>query len=112
MTTPAIAVHTTLSSEQAAHDLAATLVTEKLAACAHVYPIESVYRWKGEVTRDKEWVVLLKTREALYERAAARIRDLHSYEVPEIIALPITHGLPEYVDWIDASTIPDGGKRR
>jgi len=105
-------LYTTLPSEQSAHELALALVSERLAACAHIHAIASIYRWKGEVTRDAEWAVLLKTREDLYDRAAARIRELHTYEVPEIIAVPITRGLPEYLAWIDAATAPEDGPPR
>ncbi|MBP6875455.1 MAG: divalent-cation tolerance protein CutA [Candidatus Eisenbacteria bacterium] len=103
-----ILIQTTLPSEQAAHDIALALVTERLAACAHIHPIASVYRWKGEVAREQEWIVVFKTRERLYARVAARIRALHSYDVPEIIALPIDGGSPDYLAWIEASTLSHG----
>jgi len=105
-------VQTTLASEQSAHDLALTLVTERLAACAHLLPIASIYRWKGEIARDTEWLVIVKTREDLYDRLAARMRELHSYEVPEIVAVPIACGLPAYLEWIDAATAHDERRAR
>ncbi len=108
MTASTIVIQTTLPSEQAAHEIASALISERLAACAHIHPIASVYRWKGEVAREQEWIVVFKTRERLYARAAARIRALHSYEVPEIVALPIEGGWPEYLAWIEASTLSHG----
>jgi len=99
-----LAVYTTLPREEAARGMARALVEEGLVACAHIFAIGSVYRWKGKLSDDREWALLLKTRAALYERVAERIRGAHPYELPAIVAFPITHGLPEYLAWIADST--------
>lgn len=86
-------------------DLIATAVIEKrLAACVNVMPdITSVYRWQGQVRRDAELLLIIKTHYSMYATLEARIRELHPYEVPEIIALPIVQGARSYLDWITNS---------
>jgi periplasmic divalent cation tolerance protein len=94
-------VSTTLDSEAAAGQLAATLVEERLAACVQVVgPILSVYRWDGALTRATEWLCTAKTTEAALPALLARIRALHSYQQPEIAAVPIAAGDPGYLDWL------------
>lgn len=88
-------------SKREASSLGRTLVRERLAACAQVGgPIESVYCWKGKEERSKEWLVSLKTRKNLFHAAEKRIRALHSYEVPEVIACDVTECSPEYRSWV------------
>ncbi len=88
-----------------AERIAETVVGERLAACANIVPgLTSIYRWHGQVQRDSELLLLIKTREAVYSLLEARIRELHAYQVPEIIALPIQTGSAAYLDWIAAST--------
>jgi len=77
------------------------LVMRRLAACVQLLPINSVYSWKGEICDDDEVVLLIKSSAALFDEIATAIKDAHSYEVPEIIQLPIIGGLPEYLKWID-----------
>lgn len=85
------------------------LVGERLAACANILPImESIYRWKGAVETADEAVLILKTREALVPRLTARVRALHSYECPCVVALPITDGNPSYLAWIETETAGSG----
>jgi periplasmic divalent cation tolerance protein len=94
-------VTTTLPDRAAAERVASILVEERLAACAQVLgPIASTYRWEGRVVSAEEWYCHLKTTLARLAAAQARIRELHSYEQPEIIALPITDGDPGYLRWI------------
>lgn len=94
-------VSTTLDSEVAAGKLAATLVEERLAACVQVVgPMLSVYRWEGALTRATEWLCTAKTGEAALPALLARIRALHSYQQPEIVAVPIAAGDPGYLDWL------------
>ena len=84
-----------------------TLVEERLAACGHhVTPIRSVYRWEGAVQDESEARVALHTRRALVPRIVARTRELHPYDVPCVIALPLVGGNPEYLRWIAAETGP------
>jgi periplasmic divalent cation tolerance protein len=95
---------TTLPERAEAERLGATLVEERWAACAQVVgPVESTYRWKGTVERATEWYCHLKTTLARSAGARARIRELHPYEVPEIVAAPFVDGDPDYLRWIAAS---------
>jgi periplasmic divalent cation tolerance protein len=81
------------------------LVAERLAACANIMPgVQSIYRWQGEIVRDNEVVVIAKTRADLVEPAIARVKALHSYQVPCVVALPILAGNPDYLNWIGAET--------
>jgi len=94
---------TTNSSEEAER-IAEALVQERLAACVNIVPaITSIYRWQGEVHRDSEVLLIAKSRPELFDPLAARVKELHSYEVPEIIALPIVAGSRAYLSWIDES---------
>lgn len=85
--------------------IARVLVDEGLCACANVVgPVRSIYRWQGAIHDDAEVLLLIKTRGELFDRLAARVRELHSYDVPEVIALPIAAGSEPYLRWIDEST--------
>jgi periplasmic divalent cation tolerance protein len=96
-----VQVSTTLPDEEAAHTIATCLIEERLAACAQVSgPVSSTYRWKGTVERAQEWYCHLKTTSTLSPALQERIRELHPYEIPEIIAMPIAEGDPEYLKWI------------
>ncbi len=87
--------------------IARALVNEHLAACANIVsPIRSVYRWDGEVQTATEHMMLIKTRANLVPKVEARVKELHGYEVPEVIALPIIAGAKSYLDWVFASTAP------
>jgi periplasmic divalent cation tolerance protein len=103
-----VSVYMTASSAEEAEKIAAALVEERLAACVNILGgIRSVYRWQGEVQRDDEVALVAKTRAALFDALAARVRALHSYDVPCIVAWPIEAGNPAYLAWIGAET---GGK--
>lgn len=93
---------TTTSSQEEAEALASGLVAARLAACVQQTPIHSTYRWEGKVVRDEEILILIKTRTALYPQIEAWIRAHHSYDTPEIVMLPITDGLNDYLAWVDA----------
>lgn len=99
----AIAVVTTVASRKEARALARALVEAKLAACAQVSRIESVYAWKGAIESGKEYRVLFKTLEEHYPAVERAIRDLHSYELPAIHAFALTHISPDYAAWIEES---------
>jgi periplasmic divalent cation tolerance protein len=103
-----IIVLVTAGSEAEAETIAKMLVEERLAACVNlVSPIRSIYRWEGTVTDDREWLLLLKTRAEHFAAVAARIKALHSYQVPEVIALPILTGSEAYLQWLhDATQFP------
>ena len=97
----AVQVSTTLDSEAAARQLARQLVEERLAACVQVVgPIASVYRWEGAISEATEWLCLIKTGETALPPLIERIRALHSYAVPEIIATPVVAGDPDYLAWV------------
>ncbi|MFI7059847.1 divalent-cation tolerance protein CutA [Kribbella sp. NPDC050124] len=92
---------TTTDSEDAAATLAEGLVRNELAACVQISsPIKSVYRWKGEIETDTEWQLWIKTRSDLADTVTAWIREHHSYDVPELVFMPVTAGNPEYLKWI------------
>jgi periplasmic divalent cation tolerance protein len=98
-------VLTTVPSAEVAAKLARTLVEEKLAACGNVLPaVRSIYRWKGKVEDENEVMLLLKTHVRQVARLQARILELHPYEVPEVLAVPVEAGFQGYLDWIAAST--------
>lgn len=103
-------VFTNLPDRDAALGLARALVGRRLAACVNVLAgCTSVYRWQGDVEEAAEVPVLVKTRAARYPELEALIRELHPYELPEIVAVPVVRGLPEYLDWVAEETaIPIG----
>jgi periplasmic divalent cation tolerance protein len=105
--TDCVQVMTTTGSEEEAGQIASTLVERRLAACVQVVgPITSRYRWQGEIEEEREWQCLAKTTRAAYEAVEAAIREVHSYDEPEIIATPIVAGSPGYLAWIDANVSP------
>lgn len=106
-TVQTLLILTNLPDEASAHALATTLVSARLAACVNVLaPCRSVYRWQGEIESAKEVPLLIKTTTARYTDLETAIRAAHPYELPEIIAVPIGHGLPAYLDWVAAETSP------
>ncbi len=91
----------TVGSEDEALKIAKTIVQEKLAACVNIIPaIRSVYMWQGEVCDDKELLLLIKTPRKLFSKLMNRIKELHSYEVPEIIAVSLSEGIEDYLSWV------------
>ncbi|MBN1106533.1 MAG: divalent-cation tolerance protein CutA [Deltaproteobacteria bacterium] len=97
-----IQVSTTLEKRDDARRMAGALVEKRLAACAQIAgPILSVYWWKGRMEEAEEWLLILKTRKDLYDRLEGEIRELHPYDVPEIVAVPLAAGSPDYLRWID-----------
>lgn len=90
----------TASSEQEAKELAKSLVESQLAACVSLIPIQSIYTWQGELHQEQEWQMLIKTELTLFDAISAKIQQLHSYQVPEIIAIPLVAGSDAYLQWI------------
>jgi periplasmic divalent cation tolerance protein len=85
--------------------IAKALVEEQLAACVNILsPMRSVYRWEGKVTDDREWLLLIKTRAERFAAVEIRVKALHSYQVPEVIALPIMAGTEAYLRWLREET--------
>lgn len=101
-----IAVITTVGSIEEAQKIATALVERRLAACAQISQIESVYRWKGDIHHDPEFRVLLKTTAARYREVEEAIRALHSYELPAIHAFAIEHVYAPYGAWVEENTGP------
>ena len=100
-----VSVYMTASSAEEADRIASALVEERLAACVNILGgIRSVYRWDGAVQSDAEVALVAKTRAALFGALAARVRALHSYEVPCIVSWPIEAGNPAYLAWIGDET--------
>lgn len=101
----ALLVLTNLPDAASARALAGHLVEARLAACVNILaPCRSVYRWEGGIEDVEETPLLIKTTAARYAALEAAIRARHPYELPEIVAVPITHGLPDYLGWVAAET--------
>ena len=95
----------TFPDAETATRIARKLVTEKLAACANIgAPVQSIYHWQGTIEEAQETMVFFKTTAARFEEFQGRLRSLHPYEVPEIVALRIAEGLPDYLQWVAEST--------
>jgi len=110
MTSPlaTLIVTTTLPDAASAQKLAALLIERRLSACVNILaPCQSMYRWQGRVKQTTEVPLLIKSTTAAYTALEACIRAEHPYELPEIVAIPIEHGLPEYLTWVAAETSPD-----
>jgi periplasmic divalent cation tolerance protein len=97
-------VMTTFSNPETGRKLAEGLLEQKLAACVQTMAIQSTYRWKGAIQQEPETLMLIKTKGSLYPRVEAWIRDQHDYEVPEVIQIPVTDGLPDYLRWVAEET--------
>jgi periplasmic divalent cation tolerance protein len=99
-------VITNCPDEETANAIALAVVEEKLAACVNILPrVQSIYRWQGSVESAAEIPLLIKATTRNYPALEARIKALHPYDVPEIIALPIARGLPAYLNWVAAETL-------
>ena len=97
-------VLSTVGSEEEARKIAHHLVEQQLAACVNIVPrIESVYRWQGKVESNREYLLLIKTSSEKFPQVRDAIRELHSYELPECIALAVEDGSPEYLQWVEES---------
>ena len=102
-------LYITAGSRDEAKKIGRALVEDRLAACANVIDgMESVYWWEGKLTEDREAVLIVKTRAELVAQVTARVKALHSYTVPCVVALPILDGNPAYLDWLGAETAKRG----
>lgn len=98
----------TAPNSEEARQIANALVSERLAACVNIIPlIESIYRWEGRVTSDSEALMIIKTTNERYAQVERRVKELHRYSTPEIVAIPIERGSHEYLDWLRKSTAID-----
>ena len=101
--TDKIVVYNTCASAEEAEKIARRLVEARLAACVSVVPgLRSFYRWHGAIEDSTEWLLIIKTSRGRFSELRAELERLHSYEVPELIALPIVDGSPDYLNWLDA----------
>jgi periplasmic divalent cation tolerance protein len=104
----AIVVVTTVGTEEQAYQIAGELVARRQAACVNVVPgIRSIYRWKGKICKDGELLLIIKTLEEEFEAVSATIRELHSYEIPEVLSFDVSHGERNFLDWIRDSIDKD-----
>jgi periplasmic divalent cation tolerance protein len=100
--TSRIIVLITTSSEEEAHKIAELLVNDKKAACVNIVPrVDSVFRWEGKLDSARESLLMVKTKASLFPEIVELVKRTHSYEVPEIIALPIIAGSEDYLKWLD-----------
>ncbi len=101
----AAVVYTTIDNVQDARKIAHTLVEEQLVVCVNIIPkIESIYRWKGKVETDNEVVLIAKTTDKNVKKTIQKVKELHTYELPDIIVLPIIGGLKDYLNYIQDET--------
>jgi len=105
-----IVMITSCGSVDEADRIASALVEDRLAACVQIVPATSVYRWRGTVERAAEHVLHIKTRAEFADAVEARVRALHSYDLPELIVLPVAGGSAEYLAWVRAETAGAGTK--
>ncbi len=100
--TPFIQIATTTATRDEAKQIARMLIETRLVACAQVTgPVTSVYHWQGGIENGEEWLCTLKTRETLFEKVATAIREVHSYQCPEIVATPIVAATADYLAWLE-----------
>ena len=105
MTTEYIIAHVTAPNEEEASKISRTVVEERLAACVNIIKsVRSIYRWQGQIEDEQEVLMIIKTRRTLFERLQGRVKELHSYSVPEIIGVPVTEGSEEYLNWLGQET--------
>jgi periplasmic divalent cation tolerance protein len=109
--TDKIVVLNTCGSAEEAEQVARKLVDEKLAACVTVVaPVRSFYRWDGVVNDAAEWLLLIKTSRPLFDRVRAALESVHSYELPELLALPVIEGSANYLAWLEGELQPAGAE--
>ncbi|MDP2168585.1 MAG: divalent-cation tolerance protein CutA [Thermodesulfovibrionales bacterium] len=103
--TDCIVVFVTAPSEEEAAKMARALVEERLAACVNIIKgIRSIYRWEGKIVDDAEALMVIKTKKALFDALIKRVKELHAYSVPEVIAMPIAAGSEDYLGWLAEAT--------
>ena len=99
-----ILIMVTASSREEAEKIATTLLERKLIACANILgPVSSRFWWQGKIDSAEEYMIFMKTKRELFDQVADNVKQLHSYEVPEIIALPIVEGAKPYLEWINSN---------
>ncbi len=102
-----VVVIMTVPNREEAVKIVRTLLEEKLIACANLMdPVSSFFWWQGKIAEEKEVLVIMKSHETLFKKLSERVTELHSYDVPEILALPIVNGSQAYLDWMNAALEP------
>jgi periplasmic divalent cation tolerance protein len=97
-----VIVFTTTASKEEAENIARSLLSQKLIGCANITgPVSSLFWWKDEISQENEFLILMKTRADLFEKVAATIKEMHSYDVPEVVAVSVTKGEEAYLKWLD-----------
>ncbi|MGD0281715.1 MAG: divalent-cation tolerance protein CutA [Dissulfurispiraceae bacterium] len=108
----AIVIYITAPNEEMGAKLARTLVEERLAGCVNIIkPVRSIYRWQENIEDDTEVLMIVKTQKNLFASLNSRVKELHSYSVPEVIAVPVVDGSEEYLKWLEEVTGKDLDKR-
>jgi periplasmic divalent cation tolerance protein len=103
---------TTTPSKNEAEKIAKTLLEERLIACANIIgPVQSLFWWQGKIDEAQEHLVLMKTRKDLFSKLSEKVKALHSYQVPEIIAMPIVEGFKPYLEWLESSLKMDDDRK-
>jgi periplasmic divalent cation tolerance protein len=109
--TDKIVVLSTCASAEEAERLARRVIDDRLAACVNVLSaVRSFYRWKGEIEDSAEWLLIIKTTRDKFDALRAALESAHTYEVPEVIAIPIVEGSPNYLSWIERELQPEETK--
>jgi len=105
-----IVIITTASTKSEATKIVQCLLEERLIACANIIgPFPSLFWWKDKIDEATEFLILMKSTRKLFDKLSARVKAIHSYEVPEILALPVLKGLPSYLSWLGANLQPESG---
>ena len=92
---------TTTDSKSEAEKIAKALIEDRLAACVQIEHIESIYRWDGKIVQEGEYLLRIKSIDGMYEQIESKIKDIHSYDIPQIIQIPIERGYDGYLRWIE-----------
>jgi periplasmic divalent cation tolerance protein len=100
-----IFVYITCKNKKEAEKIGLVLIEEKLAACVNYFPIGSIYRWQEKIIKDKEFILIIKTRDENFEAVEKRIGELHSYKIPCIVALPVSKVAKNYFNWLGEQII-------
>ena len=104
--TEKIVVFSNCGSEEEARRIARALVEARVAACVNIVPgIQSIYRGKGPIQEDSEWMLVIKSTRSMFDQLSAELRKIHSYQVPEVLAIPVVAGNQDYLDWMDRETV-------
>ena len=107
---PIVLMMTSVGTEQQAVEISEELVARRLATCVNIVPcLRSIYRWKGKVCEDTEYLLLVKTPKRFFDKVSEAIREVHSYELPEILGFPIANAEPHFHEWVLRMVQPDEG---